>query len=135
MPEGNISSINYPNNYESNSHCEWLIRTEPSHTISFLFNDFDLQNTDNCTDDVVRVYDGSNKRDDKLLLKACGNENKGIGFEKPLRSDSNELLVVMDADASFESKGFAATYSPVLIRLKFKSQSLQEFLNKLKYPF
>lgn len=106
--------MHYPNNYESNSHCEWLIRTESSHSISLLFNDFDLQSSTNCSDDVVKVYDGSEKRDDKVLLRVCGNGNQnGIGFGKPLISETSELLVVMDSDDSFESKGFSATYEPV----------------------
>lgn len=115
LPEGNFSSQNYPNNYESKSHCEWLIRTEPSHSISLKFNDFDLQNSDNCTADAVRVYDGPEKRADKLLLQMCGNEiRNGTGFDKPLKSESNEMLIVMDTDDDFESKGFAVAYEPVI---------------------
>lgn len=107
--------MNYPNNYESNSHCEWLIRTEPTHSISFTFNDFDLQKTDNCSADVVRIYDGSQKRDDNILLQICGNDiHNGTGFDTPLKSKTNELLVVMDTDNAFESKGFAASYQPVI---------------------
>lgn len=116
LSEGNITSMHYPNNYESHSHCEWLIRTEPSHAISLLFNDFDLQISENCSADVVKVYEGSEKRDDKVLLQVCGNGNQnGTGFGKPLISETSELLVVMDSDDSFESKGFSATYEPVRI--------------------
>lgn len=120
VSQGNITSMHFPNNYESHLHCEWLIRTEPSHSISFLFNDFDLQSSENCSADVVKVYEGSKKRDDNLLLRVCGNGNlNGTGFGKPLISETSELLVVMESDDSFESKGFSATYEPVRILSSF----------------
>lgn len=75
-----------------------------------------MQSSENCSADVVKVYEGSEKRDDKILLRVCGNGNQnGTGFGKPLISETSELLVVMDSDDSFESKGFSATYEPVRI--------------------
>lgn len=70
----------------------------------------------------VQVYDGPEKRPDKLLLKSCGsqtiwpdstNQTKRPGFTEPLKSTGNEMLVIMEADHGIEAKGFAAEYSTV----------------------
>lgn len=107
-------------NYPSNTYCQWLLRTEPSHAVLFKFTDFDLE--DDCSADSVQVYDGPEKRADKLLLKSCGsqtigttdaNQRKRPGFTEPLKSMGNEMLVVMEADHGIEAKGFAAEYTTV----------------------
>lgn len=107
-------------NYAANTYCQWLLRTEPSHSVLFKFSDFDLE--DDCSSDSVQVYDGSEKRADKLLLKSCGSQNIGTdsgnstsrpGFTRPLKSTGNEMLIVMEADHGIQAKGFAASYSTV----------------------
>lgn len=120
MARGRIHSLNYPTNYEANTNCEWLLRTEASHSLEFKFKDFDLEDQ-NCTADFVSIYDGPEKRDDKLLLRTCGAQTIGNdstnqtrpGFTKPLRSKSNEMLVVMETDSDIQAKGFDAEYSTV----------------------
>lgn len=123
MAQGNITSLNYPNNYEANTNCQWLLRTEPSHTISFQFTDFDLEDQ-NCEADYVLIYDGAERKDDKLLLKTCGSQTFGPdatnqtnrpGFTKPLKSQSNEMLVVMESDDNIQAKGFAAQFETVFM--------------------
>lgn len=106
MAQGIIYSPNYPQNYDSNEHCEWLLRTEPSHSISLRFTDFDLETTTNCTDDWVKVYDGSQKNEQKLLSTLCGTELPSALF----KSVNNELLIVMESDTQYEAKGFSAFY-------------------------
>lgn len=107
-------------NYEPNTYCQWLLRTEPSHSILLKFTDFDLE--DDCSADSVQVYDGPEKRSEKLLLRTCGsqsifsdssNQTARPGFNRPLKSQSNEMLVVMEADHGLQAKGFAAEYSTV----------------------
>lgn len=120
--QGRITSLNYPKNYEPNESCQWLLRTETSHTIEFKFTDFDLEDQ-NCTADFVSIYDGSERRDDKLLLKTCGSQTIGLdtnnnqtrlAFTKPLRSSGNEMLVIMETDDNIEAKGFGADFSTVI---------------------
>lgn len=124
MVQGNITSPRYPNSYEAHTYCQWLLRTEPSHSILFKFTDFELEN--DCAGDSVQIYDGSEKSDDKLLLKSCGthatapsstNETAQPGFTEPLKSTSNVLLVIMEADYAVQAKGFAAQYSTVCLHL------------------
>ncbi|XP_031624566.1 cubilin homolog [Contarinia nasturtii] len=118
ITHGNISSVNYPNNYPGNTNCQWLLRTEPSHTLSFKFLDFDLEDHE-CMADFVSIYDGKEMKNDKLLLRTCGsqpfvpdavNQTARPGFTKPIRSTGNEMLVVMETDSSIEAKGFKASF-------------------------
>lgn len=121
MITGNITSPNYPHNYAPNTYCQWLLQTEPSHSILFKFSDFELEN--DCSSDSVQIYDGAEKRDDKLLLKSCGihvtsssnstNKTSEPGFTEPLKSTGNVMLIIMEADHGLEAKGFAAQYSTV----------------------
>lgn len=121
VAQGNITSLNYPNNYPGSTNCQWLLRTEASHTLSFQFTDFDLEDQ-NCMADYVSIYDGSEMKEEKLLLKTCGSQTFGpdsvnqtvrLGFNKPVRSTGNEMLVVMETDDTIEAKGFAAQFETV----------------------
>lgn len=96
------------------------MRTEPSHSISFKFSDFELEN--DCSADSVQIYDGSEINEDKLLLKSCGihatapsstNDTAQLGFTKPLKSTGNVMLIIMEADYAVQAKGFSAQYSTV----------------------
>lgn len=121
LAQGNITSPNYPRNYDPNTYCQWLLRTEPSHSILFKFMDFDLE--DDCTSDSVQIYDGSKKRSDKLLLQSCGSQiisqdannrtTERPGFTIPLISTGNEMLIVMEADHGIQAKGFSAQFTTV----------------------
>lgn len=118
LPQGNINSQNYPKNYESNSKCEWLLQTEDSHSIIFQFTDFDIEASDNCTHDVVRIYDGAVQNNNTLLFQSCGNMagSNSTGFgNRPLKSTSNSMLVVLESNGGFEAKGFSAQYSMVCV--------------------
>lgn len=93
----------------------WLIRsiyvlskrTEPSHTLELTFIDFDLETTTNCNDDFVQVYDGHEKRADRLLLdRTCGTDM----LNNTLRSDCNELMVIFQSGSHLGAKGFAAEF-------------------------
>lgn len=96
------------------------MRTEPSHSISFKFSDFELES--DCSADSVQIYDGSEMNEDKLLLKSCGihatapssrNETAQPGFTAPLKSTGNVMLIIMEADYAVQGKGFSAKYSTV----------------------
>lgn len=55
LPKGKITSPNYPNNFERNTYCEWLLKTEPSHTMTLKFTDFDFESSPNCSVNSVKV--------------------------------------------------------------------------------
>lgn len=110
LPNGQISSPNYPKNYEADTTCEWLLLTEPAHSMTLKFMDFDIERSENCIHDSVKIYSGRAQHEDKLIQTLCGNE---INTTSLIKSSTNEMLVVMQTDSSFEAKGFLAKYEPV----------------------
>ena len=54
---GVITSPGYPNNYASNTNCEWRIVTSPSKVILIQFDDFDVENDNECGYDKLTVQE------------------------------------------------------------------------------
>ncbi|XP_071569184.1 cubilin isoform X2 [Temnothorax nylanderi] len=102
---GIIHSANYPQNYPHLQNCEWLLEVDSNHLVNLTFLDFDVENSGNCSDDFVEIFDGPTK-DDPLLGIHCSNQLPPIYL-----SSSNQMLVVMQSDSIISAKGFKAQYS------------------------
>ncbi|GBM19113.1 hypothetical protein AVEN_168462-1, partial [Araneus ventricosus] len=46
-PEGGIMTPNFPENYNANDECYWLIAVDKSHLVILDFYDFDLPESNN----------------------------------------------------------------------------------------
>ncbi|XP_011637168.1 cubilin-like [Pogonomyrmex barbatus] len=101
---GIIHSANYPQNYPHSQNCEWLIEVDNNHLVNLTFLDFDIENSRNCSDDYVKIFDGPTK-DDPLLGTHCRNQ-----LPPTYVSSSNQMLVVMRTDSLISAKGFKAQY-------------------------
>lgn len=102
---GQIQSPNYPRNYPAQSFCEYLIRTEATHTLELKFKDVDLEITSQCRDDYIQIYNGNKVDQSNVLLeRICGPINNTIV------SKTNEMLVVFRSDYQIEAKGFVAEF-------------------------
>lgn len=62
---GEIHSPNYPQPYNNNTDCSWVIQVDQSHRVLLNFTDFDIENHRSCNYDNVEV---SNKRNFKGFL-------------------------------------------------------------------
>ncbi|XP_078037937.1 cubilin [Augochlora pura] len=102
---GIIHSTNYPKNYPEHQNCQWLLQVQPNYLVNLTFLDFDLENSKNCSDDYVKIYNGPTK-DSPLMATLCQNE-----LPKPFIATANEMLVVMKTDSFVSAKGFKAMYS------------------------
>ncbi|XP_034938584.1 cubilin [Chelonus insularis] len=102
--QGSIHSANYPMNYPHNQNCEWLIRVDRHHAINLTFTDFDIEDTANCTDDYVEIFDGPS-RNDSSLGRFCKNK-----LPPSIISSGDTLLVVMRTDSLIAAKGFMARF-------------------------
>ncbi|XP_017881696.1 cubilin [Ceratina calcarata] len=102
---GIIFSTNYPQNYPKKENCEWLLQVDRHHVVNFTFLDFDLEETINCTDDYVEVYDGPTKNS-PLMGRHCRT-----AIPPPYLSTANEMLIVMRTDGILSAKGFKAKYA------------------------
>lgn len=103
--QGFIYSENYPKNYPHNENCEWLITVDENHIVNLTFIDFDLEDTTNCTDDYVRIFDGPS-HDNFMLGSFCKTQLPPTIF-----STGNTMLVVMRSDSLLSAKGFKAEYN------------------------
>ncbi|TGZ53188.1 Cubilin [Temnothorax longispinosus] len=102
---GIIHSANYPQNYPHVQNCEWLLEVDSNHLVNLTFLDFDVENSWNCSDDFVEIFDGPTKNN-SLLGIHCSNQLPPIYL-----SSSNQMLVVMQSDSIISAKGFKAQYS------------------------
>ncbi|KAH0948163.1 hypothetical protein HN011_006977 [Eciton burchellii] len=102
---GIVHSTNYPQNYPHAQDCEWLLEVDSNHLVNLTFLDFDIENSRNCTDDYVKVFDGSTK-DDPLMGTHCHNQ-----LPPTYVSSSNQMLIVMRTDSIISAKGFKAWYN------------------------
>ncbi|XP_046451773.1 cubilin-like isoform X2 [Daphnia pulex] len=106
-PSGIIHSPNYPQNYDHDSDCTWLIEVPINHVVVLNFVDFDVEPFTNCTFDYVAVYDGPSLNDEEIA-RFCGSTIPNPSY---VRSTSNKMFVRLKADGSVSARGFVANYT------------------------
>lgn len=105
VPQGEISSPNFPEKYPPNMDCVWHFSTTPGHRINLQFTTFDIELHPECDSDSIIIYDG-NSTDNPTLGRFCGPKLPQI-----ISSNSNEMYMVFKSDASVQRVGFVATHS------------------------
>jgi len=100
--QGEITSPNYPSNYDNDQECMYLIEGAPGSTIELTFVDFDIEIENLCRYDAVEV-----RKDDinSVGEKFCGNTLPAVQI-----SSGNQMLVSFTSDYSVTGHGFRATY-------------------------
>ena len=106
-PQGLITSPNYPDMYDNDDDCAWLIQVDENHVVQLAFEDFDVEPHSNCSYDYVALYDGANTSAPLLLLHCGAN----VPEPNVIESTGNQLYVRMKADGSVPAKGFKANYT------------------------
>ncbi|XP_055944726.1 cubilin-like isoform X2 [Argiope bruennichi] len=106
-PTGRISSPNFPDVYENNLNCEWLIRIHPDNRLKLTFQEFNLEPHSNCSFDYLEIYSG-NSDSAPLLGRYCG-------WNPPpeLFSNTNQLFIRFRTDNSLVHSGFKAEYKTI----------------------
>ncbi|XP_030055456.1 cubilin isoform X1 [Microcaecilia unicolor] len=102
---GIISSPNYPQPYESMSHCSWLLEAPEGHTITLTFTYFDIEYHVRCRRDSVTVLNGGSPSS-PIIGQYCGTTSPGT-----IKSGSNKLVVIFNSDHSVQGGGFFATWT------------------------
>ncbi|KAJ8044115.1 hypothetical protein HOLleu_11493 [Holothuria leucospilota] len=98
-----ISSRNFPNNYNNNEMCNYLITADSNSLIKLTFTSMDIEDDQECLYDKLLVYDGSSSND-PLIATLCGNT-----IPPSMTSSSNEMLLEFTSDYSVTEPGFKAT--------------------------
>lgn len=84
IPEGAITSPNYPEPYTENSYCEWRISASRGSTIQLRFNDLDLEGLGNCYFDSIEVHSQFEKAEKfkKYNHETLISSHKGIRWSQ-----------------------------------------------------
>uniref|UniRef100_A0ACB8FV66 Uncharacterized protein n=1 Tax=Sphaerodactylus townsendi TaxID=933632 RepID=A0ACB8FV66_9SAUR len=102
---GIISSPNYPQPYNSSSHCSWLLVAPEGHTINLTFVTFAVERHSSCPWDSVTILNGGSLSS-PIIGRYCGNTSPGT-----IQSGSNKLLINFNSDHSVQGDGFYATWT------------------------
>uniref|UniRef100_A0A2C9KMJ4 CUB domain-containing protein n=1 Tax=Biomphalaria glabrata TaxID=6526 RepID=A0A2C9KMJ4_BIOGL len=100
---GNISSPNYPGNYDNNLVVTWLIVTGPGTKIELTFQDVSTE----CGYDNVQIMDGPSSSD-PVIGTLCT-----LPGVNSLTSTSNALFINFTSDSSVSGRGFILTYMEI----------------------
>ncbi|XP_073197659.1 tolloid-like protein 1 isoform X1 [Lepidochelys kempii] len=104
-PTGVITSPNWPDKYPSRKECTWEISATPGHRVKLTFNEFEIEQHQECAYDHLEVFDGETEKS-PILGRLCGNK-----IPDPLVATGNKMFLRFVSDASVQRKGFQATHS------------------------
>ena len=102
---GNITSVNYPNNYPDDSVVTTLIEAPPGQTVTIAFSDFEVEYDSSCDDDFLVIYDGSTTSDTEIGTY-CGTTGPGC-----VHSSAEYLLLSFTTDSFTERRGYFASFN------------------------
>ena len=104
LHSGTIFSPFYPENYTPNLSCTWTILVDDEIQVAVSFNEFELENTAECSADYVIVRDGISENSE-ILGKYCGTD-----VPVYLLSSGNELSVTLRTDGVRNARGFEISW-------------------------
>ncbi|XP_017661474.1 PREDICTED: tolloid-like protein 1 [Lepidothrix coronata] len=104
-PNGIITSPNWPDKYPSRKECTWEISATPGQRVKLMFNEFEIEQHQECAYDHLEVFDGESEKS-PILGRLCGNK-----IPDPLIATGNKMFLRFISDASVQRKGFQATHS------------------------
>lgn len=107
---GQITSPNYPRNYVDGLNYYWLLTVEPGQIVEVTMDDVDLEDTSDCRNDFLKIYDGSSARD-TLLRTYCGRLIT-VSVET-LKSSGNKLYIHFKSDDRNTRPGFKISWEAV----------------------
>ncbi|XP_040340221.1 discoidin, CUB and LCCL domain-containing protein 2 isoform X3 [Herpailurus yagouaroundi] len=68
---GTLMSINYPQTYPNSTVCEWEIRVKMGERVRIKFGDFDIEDSDSCHFNYLRIYNGIGVSRTEIDLITC----------------------------------------------------------------
>lgn len=101
---GNITSPGYPNQYESNMDCRWLLQAPDDTKIVLTIVSLELESAKDCELDYLQVYAGPS------ALSPLSGHYCGTVKNKAIQTNSSKVLLVFHSDPSYEDKGFLVDY-------------------------
>ncbi|XP_071062991.1 LOW QUALITY PROTEIN: cubilin [Pseudochaenichthys georgianus] len=105
QPYGYLKSPGWPNVYPHNVDCTIILKAPQNSSISFFFNNLDLESHSQCQFDFLEIRNGSTA-ESPLIGRFCGNT-----LPNPVFPKSNELYLRFKSDFSMALNGFEATWT------------------------
>ncbi len=102
-----FSSPNFPNGYDPNLDCQWLIEADPGKTLKLQLSNVNLEAHSSCFYDYVELFNGDTIDTATSLGRFCGRLDPD---PSPVYSTSNMMLAVFHSDGSINGTGFQASY-------------------------
>ncbi|XP_051897290.1 tolloid-like protein 2 [Pristis pectinata] len=103
--EGVIASPNWPDKYPNRKECTWTISAPPGHRVKLAFNEFEIEQHQECIYDYLEVYNGLSERS-SFLARYCGSKKP-----ETVVTTGNKMFIKFFSDASVQRKGFQAKHS------------------------
>lgn len=125
-PSGDIYSPNFPNKYNSNLDCIWILEVSQD-KISIGFNEFELEDYAFCQADYLEIRDGDSESS-PLLGRFCGSNGPMIQY-----GTTNKLWVKFHTDGKIQKTGFEATWTKMKQTHMFPSEKVVDEESK-PYP-
>uniref|UniRef100_A0A665V841 Cubilin n=1 Tax=Echeneis naucrates TaxID=173247 RepID=A0A665V841_ECHNA len=101
---GFLYSPGWPESYQHNQECTWLIRS-PDSTVEFNILYLDMEDYPTCFFDSLVIRDGDTSIS-PVLASVCGRDPPG-----PLHSTGDSMYIHFSSDSSVSGRGFNASYS------------------------
>nr|P42674.1 RecName: Full=Blastula protease 10; Flags: Precursor [Paracentrotus lividus]CAA39673.1 blastula protease-10 [Paracentrotus lividus] len=104
--QGRVATPNYPNNYDNDLECVYVIEVEIGRRVELDFIDFVLEDETNCRWDSLSINLGDGI---KIDMKMCGREYPAAS----LVSIGNNMELTLISDRSVTDRGFMADYRAI----------------------
>ncbi|KAK2867130.1 hypothetical protein Q8A67_025247 [Cirrhinus molitorella] len=106
QPKGAVRSPAYPQAYGNNTLCRWVIYAPEGHIVKLDFDDFDLEESDNCKYDSLTVFGDIYGKDE--IVAVCG------GIVPPaVLSYGHTMLLQFSTDNTISARGFNASFTSI----------------------
>ncbi|BFG01859.1 cubilin homolog [Drosophila madeirensis] len=106
--DGVITSPRYPSSYPHNAHCEWQVRVHPGSGVQLLIEDMELESSDDCSYDNVKIFMGARYPGYEPMLKICDLPEES---QRVVRLDDNEVTIAFNSDVNNAMRGFRISYT------------------------
>ncbi|XP_071942939.1 cubilin-like isoform X2 [Antedon mediterranea] len=130
--DGVVKSSNYPNNYNANQNCSWVIESDnPGDRITLTFTHIDIEeSTDGlCAHDNVNVFNGNDEYAPLVIGPYCGTV-----LPQAFTSYSAAVTITFLSDGSVQKTGFRVTYTTSTSACGGDFTALSGFFNSPGYP-
>ncbi|XP_055047469.2 ovochymase-2, partial [Misgurnus anguillicaudatus] len=104
QPKRAVKSPSHPQPYNNNILCRWVIYAPEDHIVKLNFDDFDLEESENCQYDSLTVFGDINGEDEIVVI--CGRS-----VPPAVLSNGHIMLLELSTDSSVFGRGFNASLS------------------------